>query len=393
MKKLVFAVMLSALSLSVYAQKKPLPRAKNELKKGEYAKAQASIEEALQDPKVSKKPEVWLLKANIYDSMAVNAKDASQAKEHIKVAVENYEKFAQLKGGTEKAFAGPAFGNDMLQMASRGGIMATPQLLLGQRFVQNAYNAYQAEDYKKAQEQFFLAGLSNKMDTSSYENAIKMAYQGDPIDFNAIKEMSEAMIGNGLATPFAYQALLESTKKVDKENTTKVIAEARKAHPDYQLFMLEEINLYISEGKTDEAIANLEKAAEQDPKNASLFLNLGLLYEQTKKPELAVKNYEKAYELNPEDYNTAYSLGAFHFNEGVKAKNEGSKLDFEEYKTKGKAFEEQAGKLFEQALPYFEKAFTLKKDDEQLLNALQSIYVQLKQNDKAEEMKALIDKL
>lgn len=392
MKKLVLAVVLSATSMSVFAQKS-VSIAQKALKKGQLTKASELIKLALKEPKANKKAKTWLLKANIYDSLAVNAEQMTDAKKYIVEAVKGYEKYAQMKGGVDKAFSGSKFGNDLLQIANRGGLKATPQLFLGQRFAQRAYDAYKAKNYKKAQEQFFLAGLSNKKDTSSYENAIKMVYQTKPIDYNAIQEMSKSMIKSDLKTPFAYQALLEATKQVDKKNLGNVLQEARKQHPDYQNFMLEEINYYISEGKTDEAIMNLEKAAKNDPSNASLQLNLGLLYEQTKKPDLAVKSYEKAYELNKNDYNTVYSLGAFHFNQGVTMKNEGAKLGYEEYKTKGKAFEEKSSKLFEKALPYFEKALTLKKDEEQLLNALYSIYSQLKKKDKAQEIKSLIDKL
>lgn len=392
MKKIVLAVFLSAFSLSAFAQKS-LSIAQKAFTKGNFAEASKLIDVALKDPKVSKKPKAFLIKGNIYDSLATTTDDVSKAKEYIKEAVKNYNKFAEMKGGAEKAFAGVNFGNDVMQIAQRGGVRSTPQLTLGQNFAYKAFKAYEAEDFKKAQEQFYLAGLSNNKDTSSYENAIRMVYQTDPVDYNLVKEISGSMVENGLKTEFAYQALLEATENVDKDNAGQVLADARKQFPDAQLFMLKEINHYISEGKTDEAIKNLEKAAEQDPNNHSLFLNLGLLYEQTKNSELAVKNYEKAYELKSDDYNAAYSLGAFHFNEGVKTKNEGSKLDLEEYKTKGKEFEAKAEGSFKKALPYFEKALSLKKDDEQLLNALFSIYSQLKQTDKASAIKALIDKL
>jgi len=392
MKKFIFTLLCSALAMSLYAQKS-LTLVNKALNKGEFSTAKTLIETALKDPKISKKPKAWLTKAVIYDSLAFSTDDIKQKKAYIKTAIEMYSKFAEMKGGAEKAFAGEQFGNGINQVLARGGQKTTPYKTMGQKFYNEGVVAYQAEDHKKAQQQFYLASLTNKKDTVAHENAIRMAYQNDPVDYEMVKEVSNRMITNGLKKEFAYQALLEASENIDKDNVGKVIADAKKEFPNNQFFMLKEINHYIASGKTDEAIVNLEQATQKDPENYALYLNLGLLYEQTEKPDLALKNYKKAYEIKPEEYNVVYSLGGFLFNQGIKINNEAGSLSDSEYKTKGKELEAQAAAKFKESLPYFEEALKIKNDEEQLLNALYSIYKQFKQEDKAQEIKALIDKL
>jgi len=392
MKKFVFTLLCSALAMSLYAQKS-LTLVNKALNKGEFSKAKTLIETALKDPKVSKKPKAWLTKAVIYDSLAFNTNDIKEKKAYIKTAIELYSKFAEMKGGAEKAFAGEQFGNGINQVFDRDGKKVTPYSTMGGKFYNQGVVAYQAEDYEKAQQQFYLASLANKKDTLAHENAIRMAHQNDPVDYEMTKEIASNMIANGLKKEFAYEALIQASENTDKDNVGKVITDARKEFPDNQFFMLKEINYYIASGKTDEAIANLEEATKKDPENYALYLNLGLLYEQTEKPELALKNYKKAYEFKPEEYNVVYSLGAFLFNQGIKINNEKGNLSDSEYKTKGKELEAQSAAKFEESLPYFEEALKIKNDEEQLLNALYSIYKQFKREDKAQEIKSLIDKL
>ena len=56
-------------------------------------------------------------------------------------------------------------------------------------------------------------------------------------------------------------------------------------------------------------------------------------------------------------------------------------MDMNTYKIKGKVIEDLATDKFKQALPYFEKAWSIKKEDD-LKSSLRSLYQVLKMEDK-----------
>jgi hypothetical protein len=60
-------------------------------------------------------------------------------------------------------------------------------------------------------------------------------------------------------------------------------------------------------------------------------------------------------------------------------------MDMNTYKTKGKVIEDLATAKFQSALPYFEKAWSIKKEDD-LKSSLRSLYQVLKMEDKLKEL-------
>jgi hypothetical protein len=61
--------------------------------------------------------------------------------------------------------------------------------------------------------------------------------------------------------------------------------------------------------------------------------------------------------------------------------------------TKFNAFLKSADDKFHLALPFFEKAYDIKKDDSDLLIGLKQIYYRFKMNDKLADVQKQIDKL
>lgn len=95
----------------------------------------------------------------------------------------------------------------------------------------------------------------------------------------------------------------------------------------------------------------------------------------------ASKYYKQAIELDPNNYDVNFNLGVMNFNEAVIIKKEVDAMDMNTYKTKGKAIEDLATEKFKQALPYFEKAWSIKKEDD-LKASLRSLYQILKMEEK-----------
>ena len=95
--------------------------------------------------------------------------------------------------------------------------------------------------------------------------------------------------------------------------------------------------------------------------------------------------YTKALEADENYYDALYQLGAYYYNEGVEIRKKVDVMDMDTYKKEGKAVEASVSAKYEQALPYFERAFKNKKEDD-LKEVLKQIYKALKLDAKLAEL-------
>jgi tetratricopeptide (TPR) repeat protein len=139
----------------------------------------------------------------------------------------------------------------------------------------------------------------------------------------------------------------------------------------------------------DEANGVLAKLNEESAQQAATATNTvevakKMAEVQGKQNEIkatSVKYYNKALEMEPNNYDVNYNLGVMNFNEAVIVKGKVDAMDMNTYKTEGKVVEALATEKFKSALPFFEKAYSLKPDDEVKGN-LKSLYQILKMEDK-----------
>ena len=80
----------------------------------------------------------------------------------------------------------------------------------------------------------------------------------------------------------------------------KAVKEARENDPKDLSLILTEANLYIQLKENDRFEALMNEAIEQDPNNATLYFNLGVVNAQRGKKVDASKYYRKTIELDSE---------------------------------------------------------------------------------------------
>ena len=135
------------------------------------------------------------------------------------------------------------------------------------------------------------------------------------------------------------------------------------------------INASLNNKDYDKANKILDQAINDDPQNAE-FVNLkGVLVENQSSIEEARPYFEKAVNLDPTSSKAHFDLGRYYFNKAVKLRDERTDLS-------GAALSEMLNPLYEQALPYLEKAYELDKDNTDAKNALRAIYYQLGNEEK-----------
>jgi len=89
----------------------------------------------------------------------------------------------------------------------------------------------------------------------------------------------------------------------------------------------------------------------------------------------AIESLKKSIELKGDEYNTQFNLGVCYYNKAVAMFQKANEImDVNAY---NKAINE-ANKVFVQAIPYFEKAATIKKDDPDSLRNLKELYFRLR---------------
>ena len=198
------------------------------------------------------------------------------------------------------------------------------------------------------------------------------------------EELSK-LIGSAKKGPNATKQLSEEkvVLKESQNELTRLTARAKKEPKNVDVKnQLARVNQMIADSKTK--ITGLEKeVAEQAQASAAAGNQQQKIAELTKQVEenrIASKDYyTKALAADPNNFDANFNLGAAYFNEAVQIRKQLEMMDMKDYQTKGKEIEGQVCGKFKQALPYFEKAKSVKDSDQDLNDNLTNLQNILKQ--------------
>jgi len=249
------------------------------------------------------------------------------------------------------------------------------------------------KNYKGAQEDFgksmLLSQLTGRLDTMlMYNIALASEYAEDNETAKKVYDGLIVMKYNvDGAGPDLYKSMSKIYKKEgDKVKAAEYISKGRKAYPDDNSLLVEELQGFLQSGNNDQALANLNTGITNDPTNSVLYFARGTVYENLKNKENAVADYKKAIELNPNYYDAAFNLGAYYFNSGADKINESNKLPLSKVKEYD-ALKAEAKKDFQAAVPYIATAHRIKPGDGATGEMLINLYTQTGQYDKAKEIR------
>ena len=265
---------------------------------------------------------------------------------------------------------------------------------LSGEYANQGITKFGSKDYKGAQEDFgksmMLSKLTGRLDTMlMYNTALASEYAGD---YETAKQVYDGLIVMKYnvdgAGPDLYKSMSKMYKKEDNNaKAAEYISKGRKAYPDDNSLLVEELEGFLQSGNNDQALTNLNTGITNDPINPVLYFARGTVYENLKDQDKAVTDYKKAIELNPDYYDASFNLGAFYFNSGAEKINESNKLPLSKVKEYD-ALKAAAKKDFEAAVPYIESAHRVKPNDGATGEMLINLYTQTGQYDKAKEIRA-----
>jgi len=412
MKTRILTLALGLASLISYSQKNELKAAEKALKNQDFPTAITAItsaESLIENADAKLKSKFYFLKGKAY-----------MGKKNYATAAAAFQDLIKFENKTRKkkysAEAQPLMGEMLKEVSER------------------ANERYKIKDYKNAASDFYLTYKLSPVDTifiynaavsstlaKEYDTALKYYKELGDLGYNGISTLyyavnKETGVKENLGSKSNRSLYLKSgqySNPTDEKTESKIgditknvayilkeqgktdeaiaaIQKARKLYPKDLNLILSEADLYIKLDQLGKFGELMKLAVEQDPTNPILFFNLGVV-SQDKKDLVEARNYYlKAIELKS-DYGDAYTnLAALVLEKEKPIIEEMNKnlSDFDKYdelQTKQKA-------VFKEALPYLEKADQYGRSIS-TVRSLMNIYENLAMDAKAKEYRDLYKKL
>ncbi|HBB90848.1 MAG: hypothetical protein A2X22_03685 [Bacteroidetes bacterium GWF2_49_14] len=385
MKKLIFSLALILGVGSAFAQSNKVVTAWNLMKTeyNELDKAKVAIDEASVHPKTSMDPKTWYYRGLVYYKL-YQSKD-----ERFKNLDPDPLKQAYLSFAKAKEFdVTNRWKDDLLfnltRVASdyfnRGGI----------EFEQKKF----AQSVESFENVITIGKLPfiNLLDTGAVYNAALAADEAGMKDKALDYYKKSAEYNYGGPEVYHYIAIIQMAKG-DTAAGMASYEEGIKKYPNTsaQLYIAV-INVFLGKKDLNSAFTYVEKAIEKDPTNVSLWQVYGSALQDRDRDNEAIDAYKKMIELEPNNFLGYYQVGSVYFNQGVGANDVANAIPLSD-EAGYKAAVKVADDYFGQALPFFEKAYEIKKDDSDLLTGLKSLYYRFKNNEKVQEIQKQIDSL
>ncbi len=180
----------------------------------------------------------------------------------------------------------------------------------------------------------------------------------------------------------------------DNEKATALMTAARAENPTDVYLMRADADMSYKMGNVERYNDLMNKIVESDPENPEIYFNLGVGSAEIGNNEKAIGYYEKALELKP-DYEAALiNIAVLKLSGEDKLVEEmnslgNSSADNKKYDQ----LKEQRRGIYQETMPYLEKALKLNPNNPDVVRTLMNIYGQLADDAKYKEMKAKLETL
>lgn len=424
MKKQLIILSAFFIGMTVFAQNDELKTAEKALKANDFASAMSAVNQAeglIANADQKTKAKFYYLKGlALYQNGNPNA--------DIQKVGDAFNQLINYENQTNK----PKYSAEIGQMLNKMIVTVA----------ENASNNYskaietkEEADYLKAAKEFQQVYALSPRDTSYLDNSALVYYFAKDYD-SSIKLYEELLALNytGIATVFVATdketkedvvygdkkamdlqvklGLAENPREEQKESrremifknlaqnysdngnnekAMEIIAKGRTEFPSSYSLLIDEANIYYKAGDNAKFKERLEEAIRLNPTEPTLYYNVGVMNMDQKNIDEAIKNFEKAIELKP-DYADAYNnIGAAIIEKAAPIIDQMNKslADFKKYdKLQAQQFE-----IYKQALPYYEKAFSLNPKSINIVQTLMGLYENLDMPAKLNEIKAVYETL
>lgn len=414
MKKSIFLAALVLISAGCFAQKANVSKARSlaDAETPDYAGARAAIAEALQNDETKDQANTWYVAGFIGYKEFDNGNIKRQIGQNVDINSWGAAVYESLDYWTK------AYDMAMVPTYDKKGRAKydtrTPKSILPkvveyfqfQPLIAAGFTAYENNNPSLAYD-MFIAHCNipeMKMMQDNPEEAAKLlrdssfytclyyagrfAYEAERYDeaVATLKRMnSEHANANALrkeiiyANEYIYQIYMEQKDTVAAVDFIKGCIDL---FPEEPWFMQNLINLYINSGQEEKAIEYLDIAIAREPNVGQYYNSKGSILARVGRFDESFKAFEQAIAIEPNNALFLETLGFAYVDLGNKLNDDAAYYDAKEY-AKAKV---EIDKAFQNALPYFEKAYELEPDNYDYKRSLRSLYYRLGMNDKYEAL-------
>lgn len=386
MKKLVILLAVLFTANVMMAQKMDRTNAYNYNKNGQYEKAAESIEKCVNHQgflgmKPKDQAQAWLYRGMIYLNIYQDKKLLAKYPDALEIAYVSLQNCIKADADYTKDNAQDVYSR---------------VVAIGECYFQDGIEQFNNKAYGDAaasfRKSYDISLTGSRPDTSALENTGLAFMRGELYDEAIATYTDLKNLGYDKVDLYKNMAACY-TLKGDDENSMKVINEGLEKYPGDAGMIIEKVNLYLKQGKGEEALGDLNKLQELDPNNVSILFTLGSIFGDDTHDifdaDKAIGYYTRIIELDPTYYDAHYNLAMVYItlsNQKITEANEITGASMAEIERYNKLMDESTEYL-RQGLPYAKTAYEAQPSDD-LKHLLKTLYVKLKMMDEAKALDA-----
>ena len=192
---------------------------------------------------------------------------------------------------------------------------------------------------------------------------------------------------SGDVQPQLYEAA-SSLALMEKDTAlyNQLVEEGRKKYPKNANLLRAELQILFNKKQYDKALQNLDQAIAQNPESVVMRYNKGVILQtEMGRTEEALQAYQKALELDSGYTDALYMSSIIYIDSANAVGDRMNELPLDAT-SKYEKLKKKQKTIFEEALPYLEKAYEANPDDSQVITALRQVYRALKMYEKAKAL-------
>lgn len=416
MKTRILTVALAMTTVFAFAQKKEIRNAEDAVEEGNYAKAKTllqQVESQIAEESENTQTDYYLVKAQAFLG-AQNGKNTSS--EDLMMAAKAFKKVKEL-GEVEAGTNGITAVTNALVNAA----IADQKKQDYKAAAEKLYNSYQL---RKKDTIYLYYAASNSVQAHDYDAALdyykklmELNYDGSETQYMATEketgevkyfssaEQRDLFIKTGSYENPETKVTPSKTGEIAKnialiyidQNKPTLAKEAMKKakveNPNDLALLQAEANMYYKMGEVDTYNKLMKEIVKNNPGNAELYFNLAVSSAELGDTEGAIEYYKKAIKYDPEMVNAYINLAVSILKDEKdllekmnKALADGNNTKYDELAKKRKV-------IYNEALPYLQKANKIKPEDVEIIRTMMNIYYVLGNTEKAKEMQTKMDSL
>ncbi|RXG16185.1 tetratricopeptide repeat protein [Leeuwenhoekiella aestuarii] len=413
------SLLLAALSFSAvtFAQKKEIKSAEKTVESGSYAEAQTEINglEGMMGQMDEKEKEYYyFVKGRAY----LGGEENKNADDLLK-AMEAFSKVSEFNDGDKYGDEAMNYKQTAMNAVISSAVddqnaqkydaaanklytlyTLTPKdtsyLYFAASNAVNGQNYDTALDYYSKLKDLGYTGIETKYTAKNKENGQVESFpseqQRDLFVKSGSHEDPKTEVTESRSGEIAKNIALIYIQEGKNEEALGAIKDALAENPDDDALLRSAADVYLKMGMTEEYEATLNKVIAKDPNNPGLYFNLGVGAADSGNTEKALGYYRKALEIDPNYAGANLNIAALMLGKDKEIIEQMNSLG--NTKADNKKYEELKAerlKLYNDAVPYLEKATSGDKPNIEAVRTLYNIHVQLGNDEEAKEYKTKLD--